>query len=110
MPKGKPITNRVRAEMRRLRAERMPLEDIGALLGVSGRCVLAHTDDMGVQADRPGRAGRGGKRTAAENARLLAAARDGLSREEIASRFRLAPISVGPTLSRLRRQIQEHRA
>ncbi|WP_298704571.1 hypothetical protein [uncultured Variovorax sp.] len=110
MPKGKPVTNRMREEMRRLRAERMPLDDIGALLGVSGRCVLTYTADMDVQVDRPGRAGRGGKRTAAQNARLLAAKQDGLSNEEIADRFRLAPKSVGPTLWRLRRQIQEHRA
>lgn len=103
MPKGTPVTNW-------LRAERMPLEDIGALLDVSARCVLEHTRDMGIQSDRPGRAGRGGKRTDAQNARLLAAARSGLSREEIGARFRLAPKSVGPTLSRLRRQIQEHRA
>jgi hypothetical protein len=110
MPKGTPITNRVRAEMRRLRAERMPLEDIGAVFGVSGRCVLDHTRDMAVKADRPGRAGRGGKRTAAENTRLLEAASAGLSHDEIGDRFRIAPKSVGPTLWRLRRQIQEHRA
>ncbi|MGX9983932.1 hypothetical protein [Methylobacterium fujisawaense] len=110
MPKGKPVTNRMREEMRRLRAERMLLEDIGALLGVSGRCVLTHTDDMDVQVERPGRAGRGGKRNAVQNARLLAAKQAGLSNEEIGDRFRLAPKSVAPTLWRLRKQTQEHRA
>ena len=98
-----PVTNREREEMRRLRALRMPVEEIGALLGRSGRCVWQHVSDMGVEAPRPGRAGRGCKRTDAENARLLAARRAGLSHEEIGARFRLAPISVGPTLSRLRK-------
>ena len=98
-----PVTNREREEMRRLRALRMPVEEIGALLGRSGRCVWQHVSDMGVEAPRPGRAGRGCQRTDAENARLLAARRAGLSHEEIGARFRLAPISVGPTLSRLRK-------
>lgn len=98
-----PVTNREREEMRRLRAQRVSVEEIGAQIGRSGRCVWEHVKDMGVEAPRPGRAGRGCKRTDAENARLLAAARAGLSREEIGARFRLAPISVGPTLSRLRK-------
>jgi hypothetical protein len=108
--RGHPITNRQREKMRSLRAERMPLEDIAAVVGVGLRCVCEHTRDMGIASERPGRAGRGGKRTDAQNARLLAASRSGLSHEEIGARFRLKPKSVAPTLSRLRRRVLEQQA
>lgn len=94
-----PVTNRQREEMRRLRAQGASLEEIGAALGRSGRCVLDHVRDMDVRC-RPGAKGIGSD----GQARLLAAADRGVPHEELAARFGLAKASIGPTLSRLRRK------
>ena len=98
---GQPVTNRQREAMRKLREQGLPLEEIGAQIGRTGRCVHDHVRDLGVRC-RPGRKGLG----ADGYARLLAAAESGVPRAELAARFGLAESSVSPTLSRLRRTLR----
>lgn len=98
MPCPPPVTNREREQMRRLRASGLSLEEIADRLGRTGRCVWDHVHDMPVRCT-PGRPGM----SKATRARFLAAADAGASRHELAARFSIAPSSVHPLASRLRK-------
>lgn len=95
---GPPVTNHEREHMRQMRAQKLPLEEIAARLGRTGKCVHDHVHDLGIRC-RPGTKGL----TAEGYARLLAAAESGVPHTELSARFGLAVSSVAPTVSRLRR-------
>ena len=94
---GVAVTDRERETMRQMRRQGMALEEIGAQLGRSGKCVFDNVRDINVRC-RPGLKGLG----ADGYARLMQAAEDGVPRAELAARFGLAESSIGPTISRLR--------
>ena len=93
----RPVTMPERNEMRRLRAKKLSVEEIGARLDRSGRCVWEHVKDMPIRC-QPGKPAR----TLAERERFLAAVSSGATKEEIGRRFGIAPKSVAPTASRIR--------
>jgi hypothetical protein len=97
-----PVTMPERNEMRRLRAKKLSVEEIGARLNRSGRCVWDHVKDMPIRC-QPGIPAR----TLAERERFLAAIASGATTEEVGRRFGLAPSSVAATASRLRRKQRE---
>ena len=84
--------------MRRLRALDLSLEEIAARVGRTGACVSVHVRDMQVRLP-PGRPGM----NEATKMWFLAAAEAGATRHDMAARFGLAPRSVAPLLSRLRK-------